>query len=188
MINRLKELREAAGLTQTDLAERLNTTGVTISRYERFPSRINLPILQELARALGVVPTQIISEDTVAEGTHSAALPRRGSEGFVFLDRALMETLGELRALMVHDVADEAMEPTLSRGALCVVDTSQTQVARDGLYLLALRGQEIVRRVLTQIDGSVRVVGDQPMYREGMVTRPEDLTVVGRVVWASSRL
>ena len=48
-MNRIKELRERKNLTQEDLAEYLNTTSQTISRYEIGDRKTNQDILFKLA-------------------------------------------------------------------------------------------------------------------------------------------
>ncbi|MFY9224268.1 MAG: helix-turn-helix transcriptional regulator [Blastocatellia bacterium] len=49
----LKELREEAGLTQQQLAEKLNTKKSAISRIESHAEDIRLTTLQRYANALG---------------------------------------------------------------------------------------------------------------------------------------
>jgi len=53
---RIRELRESAGLTQTELGSRLKlrTTGNGISRWERETRRCNVKHAKRLAKALGV--------------------------------------------------------------------------------------------------------------------------------------
>jgi transcriptional regulator with XRE-family HTH domain len=53
---RIRELRESAGLTQTELGSRLKlrTTGNGISRWERETRRCNAKHAKRLAKALGV--------------------------------------------------------------------------------------------------------------------------------------
>jgi transcriptional regulator with XRE-family HTH domain len=51
---RVKELREAAGLSQKDLAEKIGKTVRTVSRLETGVQEATWPIVLDLARALGV--------------------------------------------------------------------------------------------------------------------------------------
>lgn len=55
-VNRLRELREESGLSQVDLAQKLNppVDGATVSRWERRVSGIPDPRKQELAEFFGV--------------------------------------------------------------------------------------------------------------------------------------
>jgi transcriptional regulator with XRE-family HTH domain len=49
----LAEHREARGLTQEQLAARLETTGMTVSRWERQATTMTTGTLQAIAEALG---------------------------------------------------------------------------------------------------------------------------------------
>lgn len=51
---RLRELREAQGWTQADLAGRVNLTYQAIAKYEREISEPTWPVVLKLAAALGV--------------------------------------------------------------------------------------------------------------------------------------
>lgn len=54
---RLRELREAKGLTQAELAERAEVRAATISRIENNrTTAIDLAVLEKLARVLQVEP------------------------------------------------------------------------------------------------------------------------------------
>lgn len=60
MNNRLKELREKAGLTQEGLAERVGTTHSTIQRLEAGTRRLTADWIFRLAPHLGCTPGEII--------------------------------------------------------------------------------------------------------------------------------
>src|SRR5262249_7457038 len=59
---RLKRLREARGLTQEALAEKVGTSRVTIARIETRNRRPSVPMLQKLARALKVEVEDMLAE------------------------------------------------------------------------------------------------------------------------------
>lgn len=52
--NKIKLFRESRGMTQSDLAEKLNTSRQSISRYETGERKANQDILFELSEVLGV--------------------------------------------------------------------------------------------------------------------------------------
>lgn len=58
--NRLKELRQAAGVTLQDLADALNTTTAQIHRLETGDRQMTLRWMQRLAVALGVTPADML--------------------------------------------------------------------------------------------------------------------------------
>jgi transcriptional regulator with XRE-family HTH domain len=59
---RVKELREARGLTRADLAARAGCDRMTIARLERGAGRPNAKDLERLASALGVTPEELVEE------------------------------------------------------------------------------------------------------------------------------
>jgi transcriptional regulator with XRE-family HTH domain len=68
--NRIAELRNAAGLTQVQLAERIGTNGNTISRLETGKTRLRVDWMEKIAKAIGQKPA-----DLMANGkSHSAVV------------------------------------------------------------------------------------------------------------------
>jgi putative transcriptional regulator len=57
---RLRELREAQGLTQQALAERAGVRQATVSQIESGTSRVDLDVLERLADALGKEPGELL--------------------------------------------------------------------------------------------------------------------------------
>ena len=62
---KLRELRERAGLTQAELAEKLQTTQMIVSRWERGGRVPTWSAIQKLADALGV-STEAFRDDAPA--------------------------------------------------------------------------------------------------------------------------
>lgn len=58
--NRLREWREAAGLSQEELAELLGTSNVTISRYETGVRVLTIDHLHQIAPVLGCQPADLL--------------------------------------------------------------------------------------------------------------------------------
>ena len=67
IVLRLRALREAAGLTQAELATRAGTRRATVSDLETGKSgRITLELLDRLAKVLGVRPGDLFGRDPPA--------------------------------------------------------------------------------------------------------------------------
>ena len=64
MKNRIRELREAAGMTQADLADRLQVSVPTVSRCESGVIRPSVGNLIELAEIFGVTTDAILGRDS----------------------------------------------------------------------------------------------------------------------------
>ena len=57
----LRERREAAGITQTDLSRRLGRPQSFISKYERGERRLDVIEFLDVAEALGSDPVQLLN-------------------------------------------------------------------------------------------------------------------------------
>jgi transcriptional regulator with XRE-family HTH domain len=55
----LSEWRENRGLTQKQLADRLKTTDMTVSRWERGKALLNTDALAAVSEALGIEPVDL---------------------------------------------------------------------------------------------------------------------------------
>ena len=61
---KIKRLRKEKGLTQEELAERLNVSLMTVRRWEWGNTSPNSKMLVELADVLGTTPEKLLSDDT----------------------------------------------------------------------------------------------------------------------------
>jgi transcriptional regulator with XRE-family HTH domain len=55
----IMQWREHRGMTQEQLADRLGTTSMTVSRWERGAVALNTTVMSELADALGIEPEDL---------------------------------------------------------------------------------------------------------------------------------
>lgn len=72
----IKRLREERGLTQAELARRLDVSSKTISKWETAKGFPDISLLEPLAAALGVSVMELLSGDTVVNRNKSANLLR----------------------------------------------------------------------------------------------------------------
>lgn len=63
-MNRIAELRKAVGLTQKELAKKLEISPVTLSRYETGDRIPNFDILKKMSEIFNDVPVEFIMKDT----------------------------------------------------------------------------------------------------------------------------
>lgn len=63
---RMATLRQRKGLTQTQLAGRMNTTQKMIVYYERRSPNPTLDVMQKIASALEIRVTELLGEEAVA--------------------------------------------------------------------------------------------------------------------------
>lgn len=85
--HRLRELRQSRGMTQTELAERLNIKQVLVSSYERGAVRMHGALIAAFAKALDSSADEILGIDT----------PRKNGTGTT--DRRVVRLLHEIGGL-----------------------------------------------------------------------------------------
>lgn len=62
MIDRLREARFAAGLTQAEVAERLDRPQSFVAKTERYERRLDVLEIQLIAAALGKDPGELLED------------------------------------------------------------------------------------------------------------------------------
>lgn len=72
----IKELREKNNLTQAELAERLNVSDKTISKWETAKGYPDITLLEPLAKNLGVSVTELLSGNAISNLNVSANMLR----------------------------------------------------------------------------------------------------------------
>lgn len=84
----------------------------------------------------------------------------------------------------------DSMEPTVKDGSLLLVDTAQSDLAGNRIYVLRMDGHLYAKRLQRLTDGSIRVSSDNPAYADEVVDKDEvsKLDIIGRVVWAGRRM
>ena len=68
--NRIKELRKSKGLTQKQLAEKVDVNAVTITRYENDDREPNLGTLQLIAETLNVTVNELLKDTDESKKMH----------------------------------------------------------------------------------------------------------------------
>lgn len=118
----------------------------------------------------------------VAEGNILGYQPFRAQQ----ISRLTRADISNLAVIMVRG---DSMDPTLANQDHVLVDTTVHRVGRDGIYILALEEELLVKRCWVDLDsGDIIVKSDNPQYGEQRVTDKERLDVKGRVVWIGRAL
>lgn len=85
----LAELRRAKGWTQAELAEKINYSDKSVSKWERGEGLPDLKVLMQLAQMYGVTLDSLVTEGAAEKSIAAAEAPRRQRVGF----RVVMELL-----------------------------------------------------------------------------------------------
>ena len=170
----------------------LDVTPATVSRWERQPARVTIPVLRNLAMALSCDPADLLlptgrrRPDTNTSEGGMVVLRSITSDGAgmsVSADFLRLFSAAPVSQLAVMRVPGESMEPTLIEGDLCLVDTA-AGFDRNGLYCLRSDGGiAYIRRLSIRVNGTdVVVSADSPRYPDRETVPLTDLPLVGRVI------
>ncbi|MFQ4139081.1 XRE family transcriptional regulator [Nodosilinea sp. PGN35] len=152
---------------------------------------------------LAIARTANISVEWLATGQSRTAphdSPQVLAEKYIQKDPLAFETAwlrtefpDSFEHLMLTQVADDSMEPTLPVGALVLVDTTDRdlEAVTHGIYLLKLDDRILVKRLQYVAEKTIRVLSDNAAYEAFSLVLPSQasgLSLMGRVIWVSHKL
>lgn len=107
-----------------------------------------------------------------------------------FRDQWLRQVTGaQLKNLAVIQADGDSMESTIHDGDHMLVDKTQLNPRRDGIYIIAWDGLINVKRVTTDpARGTLTIASDNPKYHQNEGVNPDDIEVQGRVIWIGRRV
>ena len=202
-MNNLSKLRHARRMSQQELAERLNTTAVSIGRYEREDQRLTLPLLRRLAKVFDVGIAEIAGDSwqspehysvpvfdlRAAAGAGAFADDTEPTGHLLFREQWLRRITTNIRALFVIEISGDSMWETLHDGDHALIDPSQNNPRREGLYVIRIDDMLQVKRIaMHPVKKLLTIKSDNPAYPTYDGIEPGDIAVVGRVVWIGRNL
>ena len=191
---RLKAAREHAGLTQTQVADQLQVTGMTVYRWESGkyePSYGKLQLLSNLYRqpvetfisvpaSSGVEPSPSGFATIPVRGYVSAGVSREVWQvelGTVPVSDQLIERYSDLFALVVS--GDSLQGDGIRNGDLVFIDPT-ARIEAGKIYVVRMDDGEMCARHLNFEDGQVRLRSSYDHYDELRVT---GVQLMGKIVW-----
>lgn len=89
------------------------------------------------------------------------------------------------RTARVLTVRGDSMEPTIRSGDVLLVDVSWNAIRDNGIYVIVTKSYVAVKRIHAKVDGSLRIVSDNPAYPPEDVSpgSSDNFSVAGRVMW-----
>ena len=91
-----------------------------------------------------------------------------------------------LSIVLVHD---ESMQPNLHQGNFLLIDTGIHTYTQDGIYLIKSQAGNLLRRINKNLDGSLSIRSDNPIYSEETTPNlaQSNIKVLGRALFAWSQ-
>jgi phage repressor protein C with HTH and peptisase S24 domain len=125
-------------------------------------------------------------EARAAAGNHGGLRSDQIVDFIAFSESFLKQTLRRApQNLALLTASGDSMDPTIRDGDLLLVDTSARRIEGSFIYVLAIGGGLLVKRIHLRRDGSVLLKSDNPKYDAEEVPAVETptLEVLGQVVW-----
>ncbi len=208
---RLLELVNEHGASLSGLSELIGRNQTYLQQFIRkgSPRKLEETDRRTLARFFGVAESELgAPEDFPSANAEKRArkewvdVPRlalgasagpgalAGEEAaigaFRFAARWMREQGLDPTMLSAIIVAGDSMEPTLRDGDEILVDRTP-RPWRDGIHMVRAGDALLVKRLDTGRPGTLALVSDNPAYR-AIELAPDEVQVIGRVVWKSGRL
>ena len=119
-MNRIREIRDAAGMTQEELAEKVGTTANHIWRLETGRTNLTHEWMSRLAEALNCTPADLIANVLVAETEQevepvemdavASAIAMRGMRVYRVLAKSVVKTGIQVGDVITVDETDRAID------------------------------------------------------------------------------
>ncbi len=205
---RLLALASEKGVSLSGLSEMIGRNSTYLQQFIRkgSPRKLEEGDRRTLARFFGVAESELGGAEDISltatpkrDWVDVPRLPLGASAGggalayeeapigaFRFSARWLRGQGLEPAMLSAIAVAGDSMEPTLRDGDEILVDRTPRPL-RDGIHVIRAGDALLVKRLDTGRPGAVTLVSDNPAYRP-IELAPDEVQVIGRVVWKSGRL
>lgn len=91
--------------------------------------------------------------------------------------------------LLLATVDGDSMANTLHTGDFVLLDRSQQNALKDGIYALRSHDDLLVKRITVDPrDGRLTIGSDNPQYNTFTDVNPDDVSIIGRAIWLGRRL
>lgn len=133
----------------------------------------------------------IPSYDIRASAGYGAFVEREWTDDFMPFQSQFLKKLTSSNPnhLAIITVTGDSMTPTLSEGDRILVDTQETKMKRDGIYVMRNDDTLSVKRIsVNPSTGFLTIKSDNPLYEIWPSVNPDAIHIIGRVVWVGRNL
>ncbi len=193
-------LREKAGLTQVEVAQKLGKTKQYISLLEKDVSKINESMKEQLAKVLKVNPDEITADppQQVIPTKEMIYLPLydyrlSAGKGIYKLNNAITDkdytkipikiellekiTISNINNLCLLIIDGDSMDPTFKDGDFAILDTSINELtSQGGIYAFDYDDESYIKRIQRTPDKLI-IISDNPKYKEWFIDLPPKHTL-----------
>ncbi|WP_417841999.1 XRE family transcriptional regulator [Terasakiella sp.] len=190
----IRTARKSKNLTLEEVAGKIGVTATTVSRWEREPRRVTVPVLENLAKVLEMDAKELLADVRGLNnnrGTNTVMV-----HGLTKSDHSNPFNAGYLQTLTnkpadqlaIVTVQGDAMEPTLKDGDQALIDLTHQTLDRAGLFVFQEGNAAGIRRVLPELGrGRVQIKPENPNYGDPEFVDPDAVKALGRVIWIGKK-
>lgn len=213
---RLKEERLKIGKGSADFADICGVGKNTQTNYEKSDRKPDLGYLSK-AHDLGCDIMYIITGEQSEQQLHIAEVKKHDTKVKILVEsEAEIPFYGKNKSMLyshknegiswkkdwldkrdldkdfltIVTIDSDSMEPTINHKDELLVDTHPIDKITDGIYVIHLHGDLVVKRLQRQIDSSIEVLSDNTAYKSHNISSDkfENINLVGKVVWVGKDL
>jgi len=199
---RIRELRKMRGMSQQDLANKLDLNKVAISQYERGVRRPSIDIVSALCDIFNVSSDFLLGEDDVTIrivntdeikkldsprripvlGRVAAGIPIDAIEDVIDWEDISEDAPGEYFGLKIKG---DSMMPRIVEGDVVIVH-SQPDAESGDVVIVQINGDTATCKRLAKYDTGISLISFNPMYAPINFTNEEieklPVTIIGKVI------
>ena len=192
----IKRLREEAGMSQEQLAEKLEKTRSAISQYESGKIVPRMGVIEDLATIFDVSKSVIIGEQYMGKGFSPVPLYGRVAAGTP-IEMLVAEDIKEAPAKFTDDdpdaylvrVVGNSMSRRIQDGDFALVSPKYTEPNDHDMFLVTVNGDDATIKCVRVLENGIELVPDSydPTYRPKVFDYNDDTTppirIIGKIVW-----
>lgn len=192
----IKRLREEAGLSQEQLAEKLEKTRSAVSQYESGKIVPRMGVIEDLATIFDVSKSVIIGEQYMGKGFSPVPLYGRVAAGTP-IEMLVAEDIKEAPAKFTDDDPDaylvkvigNSMSRRIQDGDFALVSPKYTEPNAHDMFLVTVNGDDATIKCVRVLENGIELIPDSydPTYRPQVYDYNMDETppirIIGKIVW-----
>lgn len=193
---RIKEVREKAGMSQVDFADKINVSKQTLYKYENnLITNIPSDKIEAAARIVNTTPSYLMGWDSSSKQTRkgvvinvlgrvAAGIPIEAVEDIIDTEE-ITEELAKTGTFFGLQIHGNSMEPRMCEGDVVIV--RQQDDAESGDIVIAMvNGDDATCKRLRKYQDGIELISNNPSYKpmffsnEEIISKP--VRIIGKVV------
>lgn len=108
----------------------------------------------------------------------------------LYIDEKIVQKLSNIKNfeyLEAINIVGDSMEPTLKEEDIILIDRTQKDITKSGIFVISTTGGVFVKRLILNTNGYLSLISDNPLYPPETIDST-DIVIIGKVVGVISKL